>query len=139
VIFEEVGMRFKAGMIFITISLLLSSGCASMRQSVGQEYNIDNVVLIQQGMSEQEVVKLLGKPYATGKDLDGNIFLQYEHMVTGVISGGAFVHAGRQSISGGKTKIVLEPTARTVKVVQYEIYGTDNYDKLKGVRHVENR
>lgn len=132
-------MRLRASLIFITISLLLSSGCASVHQSVGQEYNIDNVVLIRQGMSEQEVIKLLGKPYATGKDLDGNLYLQYEYMVTGIVSGGAFVHAGRQSISGGKTKIIMEPTTTyTVKTVQYEIYGTDNYDKLRGGRHVEN-
>lgn len=132
-------MRLRASLIFITISLLLSSGCASVHQSVGQEYNIDNVVLIRQGMSEQEVIKLLGKPYATGKDLDGNLYLQYEHMVSGIVAVGAFVYAGRQSISGGKTKIILEPIARTVKAVQYEIYGTDNYDKLRGGHHVESR
>jgi len=132
-------MRLRASLIFITISLLLSSGCASVHQSVGQEYNIDNVVLIRQGMSEQEVIKLLGKPYATGKDLDGNLYLQYEHMVSGIVAVGAFVHAGRQGISGGKTKIILEPIARTVKAVQYEIYGTDNYDKLRGGHHVESR
>jgi hypothetical protein len=131
-------MRLHIGLTFIIVSLLLISGCGSARQSIGQDYNIDNVVTIRTGMSEQEVIKLLGKPYAVGKDLDGNIFLQYEHIVTSAVYGGIGAGAGTQSISGGKTKIILEPTARTVKTVQYEIYGTDNYDKLKGVGHVEN-
>ena len=110
---------------------------------MGVAYPIEQVVSIRPGMSEDEVIKLLAKPYAEEKDLDENVVLHYEYVATNqtALAVGLFVVGvtGTQSRSGGKCWIILDPTTRTVKKVYYEIYGAERYQALRGERHDESQ
>jgi hypothetical protein len=56
------------------------------------------------------------------------------------VAGGVLVigKVGSEGLSGGKSRIILDPSTRTVKTVHYEIYGAEWYDKLRGERHEKN-
>jgi len=137
-------MRHMASLLFALASVGLISGCVAggKREATGAEYPIEQVASVLPGMPEEEVIKLLGKPYARGEDLDGNNFLQYEYLVTTetAVAGGVLVigMVGSQGLSGGKSWIILDPSTHTVKTVHYEIYGAEWYDKLRGERHGKN-
>lgn len=123
--------NWKIGAI---IGILFLSGCATVRQSVGLPYDIEKLATIKIGMSENEVISLLGEPIAKGKDLDGNPFLLYQYMVINSSAGGFMVMTGSAGQSGGETRIILDPEAHRVKTVKYEIYGPEYYEKLRGGR-----
>jgi hypothetical protein len=142
--FNASTMLLSTGLLFALASVGLISGCVAggTREAIGVEYPIEQVASVRPGMPEEEVIKLLGKPYARGEDLDGNTFLQYEYLVTTetAVAGGVLVigKVGSESLSGGKSRIILDPSTRTVKTVHYEIYGAEWYDKLRGERHEKN-
>ena len=137
-------MRQMASLLFALASAGLISACVAGRTSeaIGVEYPIERMASVRPGMLEEEVIKLLGKPYARGEDLDGNTFLQYEYVVTTEtgVAGGVLVTGmvGSQDLSGGKSRIVLDASTRTVETVSYEIYGAEWYDKLRGEQHEKN-
>ena len=137
-------MRQMASLLFALASAGLISACVAGRtkEAIGVEYPIERMASVRPGMLEEEVIKLLGKPYARGEDLDGNTFLQYEYVVTTEtgVAGGVLVTGmvGSQDLSGGKSRIVLDASTRTVKTVSYEIYGAEWYDKLRGEQHEKN-
>jgi len=137
-------MRQMASLLFALASAGLISACVAgrTREAIGVEYSIEQVASVRPGMPEEEVIKLLGKPYARGEDLDGNTFLQYEYVVTTEtgVAGGVLVTGmvGSQDLSGGKSRIVLDASTRTVETVSYEIYGAEWYDKLRGEQHEKN-
>ncbi|MBF0507204.1 MAG: hypothetical protein HQL09_10245 [Nitrospirae bacterium] len=133
-------MKLRAASILVIIGLM-ASGCAIAHTglSTGKEYNLDNTLSVQKGMSREEITKLLGKPYAIGKDYDGNAFFIYEQMHTSSsgFAAGVFVQGiiGSQKISGGKATVVFDKVTQKVRTIEYEIYGVDNYDKLRGGQH----
>jgi len=137
-------MRQMASLLFALASAGLISACVAgrTREAIGVEYPIERMASVRPGMLEEEVIKLLGKPYARGEDLDGNTFLQYEYVVTTEtgVAGGVLVTGmvGSQDLSGGKSRIVLDASTRTVETVSYEIYGAEWYDKLRGEQHEKN-
>jgi len=114
------------------VGVLLLSGCATVRQTAGLPYNIEKLVFIKIGMSESEVISLLGEPIAKGKDLDGNPFLLYQYRVISSNAGGFMVATGSAGQSGGEARVVLDSQTHRVKTVKYEIYGTEYYEKLRG-------
>jgi len=126
---EKIG-NWSIGLVIIGVLFL--SGCATVRQSVGLPYNIEKLTTIKIGMSENEVISLLGEPIARGKDLDGNPFLLYQYTVISSSGGGFIVMTGSAGQSGGETRVILDPETHKVKNLKYEIYGTEYYEKLRG-------
>lgn len=131
-------MKRMIKLFLVGLSLFFLVGCAvsQSRVATGLEFEINNLVLIRPGMTVKEVVKLLGKPYAIGKEINGSIFYQYEWIITkATAAGGGIVvmgFTGSQSLSGGKAKIIFDEKTLTVKSVHYEVLGVENYKKLKG-------
>lgn len=130
-------MLRPAGLLFIIGALGVISGCAvgSSTQAVGVEYAVEQATAVQPGMTEEEVIRLLGKPYAREHTPEGLLALRYEFLVTTMktFSYGAGVTGvtGSRSLSGGKARILLDPRTRTVKSVEYEIQGAARYEKLR--------
>ena len=122
--------RLGTGIIILSIFFL--SGCATAKISTGLPYNIEKIVSIKVGMSEGEIISLLGEPIAKGKDLDGNSFLLYQYMVVSSSGGGFMVMTGSAGQSGGETRVILDSQTQEVKNVKYEIYGPEYYEKLRG-------
>jgi outer membrane protein assembly factor BamE (lipoprotein component of BamABCDE complex) len=61
--------------MLILIACLAS--CAVTRNSVaeGPEFQAEKLSTLKPGMSKDRVIATLGKPYASGRDWDGNDFL----------------------------------------------------------------
>jgi hypothetical protein len=137
-------MRKTRYLVIVLVLVALESGCvATSRKLVrGLEYPIERAFEIRAGATEEQVTKSLGQPYARGTDLNGNIILQYEYLVTEGRAFGAGIGVvgvtGSERLTGGKSRFVIDPVNYTVKAVDHEINGAEWYDKLRGQRQSKN-
>jgi hypothetical protein len=131
-------MRKIRYFVIALVLLGLEAGCVATNRKLarGLEYPIDRAFGIRAGATEEEVIKSLGKPYARGTDLDGNVILQYEYLLTEGQAIGAGLGVvgvtGSEKLTGGKSSFVIDPVNHTVKAVQHEINGAEWYDKIRG-------
>ena len=118
------------------LALAATSGCTVSRFSTaeGKSFEIGRVSQIKVDMHKDAVTAAMGPPYATGVDLDGNTYYDYQYtVVTNSGVGGGIVvtgYSGGISTQGATMHVVFHPATEVVKTVQYEISGPDNYEKF---------
>lgn len=121
----------------LLVLLSTTSGCAVTRVStaVGKEFEMERLLQLKAGMTKDEVKAAMGDPYATGVDLEGTEFYDYQYSVTsntGVAAGIVVLqgYVGGTSTRGAMTHVLFQPGTGTVTTVQYEIAGQENYEKF---------
>lgn len=119
--------------------LVITGGCGviGVHEKFGQPYNFDNSPKVRPGMTQEQVITLLGKPYVMGLKQNGDIVLQYqwtEKKGQSFVFGLFFIMGEKQTVavSGGGASIILAPETKTVKTIEYTIVGSANYDRLRG-------
>ena len=73
--------RIRSFVTLVAASLVFSScavGFASVKRSVDKEFAFTEVSNLKPGMSETQVIELMGKPTAFGVDEHGRQFLLYQ-------------------------------------------------------------
>lgn len=134
----HVGFLLSIRVLLILMLLVSSVGCGvvGIHEKYGQLYNIDNSLKIRSGMTQEEVIGLLGQPYVFGQEQNGDTVLKYEwRKVDGrSFVFGLFVMGEKRTVavSGGEAKITLAADSKTVKKVEYEIIGSSSYERLRG-------
>jgi outer membrane protein assembly factor BamE (lipoprotein component of BamABCDE complex) len=120
------------------VALLALGGCGVAHTAIheGAEFNQANLTQVHAGMTQGQVISLLGNPYAWGTDLDGNLYFEYHYVTTSstAIQGGVIVAGmtGSMHSTGGDGKVTFDAGTRLVKKVTYDIQGFDNYNRLAG-------
>jgi hypothetical protein len=118
--------------------LMITAGCGviGIHEKYGQLYNFDNSLKIRQGMTQEQVIALLGEPYIIGQEQNGDMVLKYQWTE---IDGrsfvfGLFVMGEKRTVAanGGETTVTLASDSKMVKKVEYKIFGNTNYDRLRG-------
>lgn len=71
----------KAAITILGIFLLVGcgAGTASIKTSADKDFEFNDINKIKPGMSEAQVIELLGKPSAFGTDEKGRQYLLYQH------------------------------------------------------------
>jgi len=133
-----VGFLLSTRLWFALMLLFLTAGCAviGIHEKYGQLYNFDNSLKIRLGMTQEQVIALLGEPYIFGQEQNGDIVLKYEWREVNGRSFifGLFVMGEKRTIAvnGGEAKVTLASESKTVRKVEYKIVGNANYDRLRG-------
>lgn len=134
----EISFLLPTRLLLILMLLFFSAGCGviGIHEKYGQLYNYDNALKIKPGMTQEQVVALLGEPYILGQEQNGDILLKYEWRE---IDGRSFVFGlfvmGEKrtvAVNGGEATVILASESKTVKKVEYKIVGNVNYDRLRG-------
>jgi outer membrane protein assembly factor BamE (lipoprotein component of BamABCDE complex) len=118
------------------LALATTSGCTVSRFSTaeGKSFEIGRVSQIKVDMPKDAVTAAMGSPYASGVDLDGNPYHDYQYtVITNSGVGGGVVltgYSGGISTNGATMHVVFHPATGAVRTVQYEISGQENYEKF---------
>ena len=129
----------------VALVLIVFSGCGviGIHETYGQQYHFDNAPKIKAGMTQEQVVALLGEPYVIGQEQNGDIKLKYDWKRTDGRSFviGVFLSGEKRTVSttGGSATITLGAASRTVKKIEYSIIGKDNYERIRGGNDVAAR
>lgn len=138
-------LKLKSRLLVVILILLGTMGCGVMgiHDKFGQIYNYDNSIKITPGMTREQVISLLGEPYIVGQEQNGDIVLRYEWRE---VDGSSFVFGlfvmGEKrtvAVNGGDAAITIASESNTVKKVEYTIFGSKNYDRLRGGNDGEAR
>lgn len=114
---------------------VLLAGCAVTHQSatLGRDFPENAIFKVHPGMPREQVITLLGKPYAEGVNLDGEAFVEYtnESFAQSSVGVGAFVAATRTTLSSsGATARIIFDAENAVKRVEFEIKGEEGYARF---------
>lgn len=112
---------FKVISIFLFPLILLGCATATTTMRAEKRFQFSEIDKIHQGMKEEEVVKLLGKPAAAGVDEQGREYLLYQQ--TGVKTNVAIL-PGYGSASSVPTgfEIRVYVKEKMVQSVGYTLY-----------------
>jgi outer membrane protein assembly factor BamE (lipoprotein component of BamABCDE complex) len=130
-------------LLFLTSLFLSACGVIAIHEKSGQYFPYNDSIKVKNGMTESEVMAVLGKPYVVGYEENGDIYYRYEWSET---QGQSFVYGlvimGEQrtvDMKGGSAEIRFEPTSKTVKKIEYKIIGSNDYNKLRGGSNAASR
>ena len=113
----------------LVIASIVLAGCGvgftRIKTVVDKEFDFSEVSKVQVGMSEAQVIKLLGKPTVFGVDEQGRDFLLYEQTRQSAVSGmanppGAVAAQGSVSLKGFEVRVRLKDGI--VQNVGYMLY-----------------
>jgi len=117
----------------------LAGGCAVQKTIVheGRAFPVERIVGIdaawRDGLDRDAVRGLLGPPYATGSDADGQAFWLYRYRGQSTTSGGGGIGivgvVASQAATGGEIRLVFDAAGRVRQVV-WEIAGPEAYRTL---------
>lgn len=125
-------------LLIILTLLIITAGCGviGIHEKYGQLYNFDNSLKVRHGMTQEQVIALLGEPYIIGQEQNGDTVLKYEWREVDGRSFifGLFVIGEKRTVAvnGGEATVTLTSESKTVKKVEYAIVGNANYDRLRG-------
>ena len=137
-IMRAVALNKQKFYLLLLLTPLLFSACGVMaiHEKTGQYFPYTESIKVKQGMTESDVVTLLGKPYVVGYEENGDILYRYEWSETQgrSIGFGFFIMGERRTIGikGGSAEIRFAQDTKTVKKIEYKIIGSEDYNKLKG-------
>jgi outer membrane protein assembly factor BamE (lipoprotein component of BamABCDE complex) len=123
--------------ILLLPMLLLLSACGviGIHEKTGQYFPYTDTVKVKPGMTDSEVMALLGKPYIIGYEDNGDIYYRYEWSETKgqSIVYGLFIMGEQRTIAvkGGSAEIRFAQDTKTVKKIEYKIIGSDAYNRVK--------
>lgn len=120
----------KVAIAILGISLLVgcSAGTASIKTSADKDFEFNDANKIKPGMSEPQVIELLGKPFAFGTDEKGRQYLLYQRTSVSSSTVMAATVASASSLKGFEVRIHLKDGV--VQSVGYTLY-QDMADKEK--------
>ena len=134
----DVNFLLPTRLLIILPLLIITAGCGviGIHEKYGQIYNFDNSLKIRPGMTQEQVIALLGEPYIIGQEQSGDMVLKYEWREVDGRSFvfGLFVMGEKRTVAvnGGEATVTLAPESKTVKKVEYKIVGNTNYNRLRG-------
>jgi outer membrane protein assembly factor BamE (lipoprotein component of BamABCDE complex) len=121
------------------LAAALAGGCAVQKTIVyeGRAFPVERIVGIdaafRDGLDRDAVRGLLGAPYATGSDADGQAFWLYRYRGQSTTSGGGGIGivgvVASQAATGGEIRLVFDAAGRVRQVV-WEIAGPEAYRTL---------
>ena len=130
-------------LLFVAPLLFSACGVIAVHEKTGQYFPYADAVKVTPGMTDSEVLALLGKPYVVGYEENGDIYYRYEWSETQGQSFvyGLFIMGERRTIDvkGGSTEIRFAKDTKTVKKIEYKIIGADDYNKLTGGNNAQSR
>ncbi len=130
-------------LLFVTFLLFSACGVIGIHEKTGQYFPYSDTVKVKCGMTDSEVVAILGKPYVVGFEDNGDIYYRYEWSETRGRSFvyGLFIMGERNTVkvTGGSAEIRFAQDTKTVKKIEYKIIGSDDYNKLKGGNDAPSR
>jgi outer membrane protein assembly factor BamE (lipoprotein component of BamABCDE complex) len=135
----------KLHLLLFVMVLLLSPACGviGIHEKTGQYFPYNDTIKVKRGMTDSEVIAILGKPYVVGLEDNGDIYYRYEWSETQGQSFvyGLFIMGERRTIAvtGGSAEIRFAQDTKTVKKIEYKIIGSDDYSKLKGGNNASSR
>ncbi len=129
--------KHKFNLLLFFIPLFLPAcGVIAVHEKTGQYFPYTESVKVKQGMTESDVMNLLGKPYVIGNEENGDIVYRYEWSETQgqSIVYGLFITGENRTVGvkGGSAEIRFAQDTKTVKKIEYKIIGRDDYNKLMG-------
>lgn len=134
----HIAMLLTTKALISFVLLVIAGGCGviGVHEKLGQPYNFNNSPKVRPGMTQEQVITLLGEPYVIGLKQNGDILMQYqwtEKKGQSFVFG--FIIMGEKqtvSVSGGGTSVIFAPETKTVKTIEYAIVGSANYVRLRG-------
>ena len=123
-------------LLFLVPLLLSACGVIGIHEKTGNYFPYKDTIKVKLGMTDSEVMALLGKPYVVGNEENGDIYYRYEWSETQgqSIVYGLFIMGEQRTIAvkGGSAEIRFAQDTKTVKKIEYKIIGSDNYNMVKG-------
>ena len=121
------------------LAAALAGGCAVQKTIVyeGRAFPVERIVgidaALRDGLDRDALRGLLGTPYATGSNADGQAFWLYRYRGQSTTSGGGGIGVvgvvASQASTGGEIRLVFDAAGRVRQVV-WEIAGPEAYRTL---------
>lgn len=122
----------------------LTSGCiVAIHEEHGQHYNFDNSLSLKPGMTQEEVIGFLGRPYVIGQKENGDVVFQYQwqEIKGSAVIYGLFVTGENRTVAvnGGEATITFSSDSKLSNKIEYSVLGGANYERLKGPNNGKDR
>ena len=119
------------GVCFFLMMFLGLSGCGGTAASEGDDFKKENLSKIELGMTQKEVLELLGHPYIiTTSLMSGITIYEYQAQTAKGFAGGFIYVAGVIDIKGSKVAIHFDSEGNVREIV-YENTGEELYEEYR--------
>lgn len=113
----------------LAISALNLSSCATSKNNTGREFRVENLTKVEIGMSQQDILELLGAPYAiTTSQITGKSKYEYNIVSGTSAGGGVFLFIGVAEIKGANASIEFD-SEKKVEKITYEMIDESLYEE----------
>lgn len=121
----------KLKILLISLILLNISGCGGSLQGEGRDFNEENLNNIELGMSEMDIVDLLGRPYSiTNSLITGDIIYEYRTLFIKGSAAGFLYIVGVVDLTGSASTIYFDNKGKVEKII-YENTGEELYKEYR--------